>query len=118
MAEDIQNIVSGLLVVFMVINILVTWKLFEIARDSRWRYAALNERLFSAGVKTVASVILGLLGFNRIFGWGLSDGLAISLLIVAVALHSLPPILWAYYYLTGKFDNTMRDLTIPPEDEE
>src|SRR5574339_438460 len=118
MTEDIQNIVSGLLIAFMVINVLVTWKLFEIARDSGWQYAALNERLFSAGVKTTASIILAILGFNRIFGWNLGDERAVWLLIAAVALHSLPPVLWAYYYLTGKFDRTIKDLTIPPADEE
>jgi hypothetical protein len=96
--------IGFLLIVFMLINIGVTWKLFQFARNSGWIYPALNERAFSAGIKTIGSLILGVLGFNRLHDLGIpSEGALV-----------VPPVIWLWYYSTGRFSRVIEDLSLEP----
>jgi hypothetical protein len=109
--EEFETFVSVLLVVMMFVNVWVTWKLFTFARKSAFMYPALNERTFSAGVKTAASLIIGLVAVNRLFDlnwWGSDVGFVF--LLISIILHSLPPILWLYYYKTGKFSSQIEEI--------
>lgn len=110
--DTYTHIVAWGLIVFMFVNIFASWKLWTFAKDSQYKYPALNERFFSAGVKTVGSLLLAPLGFNRIFEWHWDSDIVVGVLLLAVMLHSLPPVVWLYYYATGKFNRTLNDLGI------
>jgi hypothetical protein len=106
--------IGFLLIVFMLINIGVTWKLFQFARNSGWIYPALNERAFSAGIKTIGSLILGVLGFNRLHDLGIPSEGALVVLLIAILLHGFPPVIWLWYYSTGRFSRVIEDLSLEP----
>lgn len=110
--------IGFLLVMFMFINVGVTLKLFQFAYRSKWQYPALNERAISAAIKTFGSLILGVLGLNRLIGFDFPSQAVVATLLVAVVLHGFPPIIWLWYYMTGRFNKSINDLEVNPVNEE
>lgn len=102
-----ETIISTLLIIFMVINVYATHKLYVLAKGSRWRIETLTERFYSAAIKTVGSFLLAFLGGNRLFDWGWPPEVTLVTLSVAIMLHSLPPVVWLYYYVTHRFERNM-----------
>jgi hypothetical protein len=99
-------LVSAILVGFTFANFFASVILIGFARKAKWKLPALNERAITTGIKTVGTFLLGVLGANRIFDWHMSEPLVLSLLSVAVILHSLPPVIWLWYYKTGRFSQS------------
>lgn len=102
-----SSIISALLIIFMAINFFATYKLYQLAKEANWKIETLTERFFSAAIKTGGSLILAFLGANRLMGLGLIPEVSLVLLSVAILMHSLPPVLWLYYYKTHRFERNM-----------
>jgi low temperature requirement protein LtrA len=112
--DTFVSFIGALLILFMFINVAVSLKLFQFAWNSGWKYPALNERAFSALIKTIGSLILGFLGFLRLTGTLLPPDIAVAVLLIAIVLHGFPPIIWLWYCTTGRFNKTINDLELEP----
>lgn len=88
---------SVVLIFLAVLAFVCAWELVRIARI-RPSIGAADDRAHAAVLAAVGGTIGGFLGFNRIFDLGVDNGVAVVLLVVAVATVSLPSVLWLNRY--------------------
>ena len=96
--------ISFILIGFFLSNVYITTLLYRYARDGEWKFPALNERFYSAAIKTGGNFLLALLGMNRILELHWDVVLVLVMLSIAVIMHSLPPYIWYFYLKTGRFN--------------
>ena len=88
---------SVALIYFAVLAVICAIELARLAWTEP-RIGAATERAYAALSAALGASIGGLLGLNRIFGWGLDNNVAIGSLVVSVALVGFPSVVWLYRY--------------------
>lgn len=97
-------------VIFPVFNLWSFWILHKASKTQIGKTSpALQERTRVAGILTVASLLLAIIGVNRIsllfFNVGLTGSpLPLALIAVVVMLISVPSMLWLNQYFRDGFD--------------
>ena len=88
---------SVILVFLAVLAIICAWELVRLARTGE-RVGAADERAVASITAAIGASIGGLLGLNRILHLGLTNDVAIGLLVIAAALVGVPSALWLRKY--------------------
>ena len=98
----ILDAVAWLLIAFAAVNVTSTTVLVRAALRHHW--PALEERATVAFVLAIAAVGAAVLGFARLRILDLPSEASLGLIAVGLMLVSVPSVIWAWAYWTGRFD--------------
>ncbi len=100
----ILDAVAYLLIAFAAVNVISTFVLVRAALRHHW--PALEERATVAVVLAVVAVGAACLGLVRLHILNLSNEVSLGIIAVGLMLVSVPSVIWAFAYWTGRFDES------------
>lgn len=101
--DTFYTIVSILLMAFVFVHLWASVMIGWVARQSEWKYPALNERFVTSIIQSVSAVGLGLLGANRVLGWHWSPEVALVVISISLLIKVVPSFVWLYLYYSDGF---------------
>jgi len=108
---DLLLQIISLIFVLFFLTTLGSWVvLARLSHKSQWKYPALNERFISVSMKLIGSTFLGILAIFRLTSLTIAPPWGIILLALGFMFHNLPPIIWYFFYKTGRFHASERPI--------
>lgn len=99
----ILDAIALLLIAFAAINVTSTLVLVRAALRHHW--PALRERAAIAVILAAIAIGFALLGGHRLHLLNLPSDVSLAILALGLMLVSVPSIIWAIAYWTGRFDD-------------
>lgn len=114
------EIISVLLMAFVFVHLWASILIGWVAKQSEWKYPALNERFVTSIIQSISAVGLGALGANRVFDLGWSPETVLLIISIALLVKVGPSFVWLFLYYTDGFhaDGSLRDRDWSGEERE